>query len=1021
MLDYSYLKFRHKPIYTASAAVITTLLLVAPTILPAQVLEEIVVTAQRREQSLQDVPIAIDVYTVEMLQKEGFNNLEELSAFSPGVFVNEGGDQGSDVFIRGFGTVGRNWANDSATPLFLDNVNLGQASMGTLAFMDTQRVEILKGPQPIHFGLNATGGAMSIVSARPTQEWEGYVNTEMGMSGDWNSYKRFGNREIEVAVGGPITDNLGFRVAGLYNSRDGHIRDAVTGFPMGYRNFFGGRVSLEWTPTDNLSVYSKFEIAQQRYQDTDRICRRNGNLPNRFDRRDPPSFDAVETDPTAVWINYGQGGTGFQTPHLAIQDCAQGGSYVGQTTAFEQPTVGVRTRDTTEGFPDIRMASSHFLNRHIGKGGTIQHGSTAFGFDPVTGASTNQQGFKGNGTGLASGNGYQDGKSQVPKNLQVDLNYAFDNGIEVNWTNNYMTSFYTDFSVGRNTPYVENIRNRVEDYQQKSSELRISNHSGDTIEWMVGAFIQKGKLNFSTVDMRAEIRFNNRMNDNYQDETWTSYFGNLTFNFYDDKLSLDAGIRYSKAKKDPTLRSFNSSWIYDVTPCIGDGAANRANNFRGDTTDWGGIPVQDIDSLGTECIAGLEPDAERIDPEDAVFLVNSLQNRGVNMNNLWYVPRGRERDVPSTWRGSYTAAVGITPWSFAQREFEQWDNLDEINIADYEAFLEAENGEPAGSVNLDVPSSLTSWDNWDPQIVLRYRPFPELSTYIKYATAFKAGAYDVGFGGSQPAMDDLPPEGLEELLIDPEFSETIELGASGTFWDGRGRYQATLFRVDFDDLIATTTTTVGVDTFSTQVINIGKQRAQGLELSGGLAWSDQLTLSANFSYLDSAFTFFPDANCTEHEFRNPVETGCELFLDPAGGGDPTNPDDVLEATIDRAGQTAAYSPEFGYTGGIDYWMPFKGYKVDLGALFTFQTTYFTDFRTFDLAEIQKANADLNLHIGIGDMANKWRVGLAIRNLLEPRETFRPAFTSEISELGGENLRTNQVKSIALTFKYNFFE
>lgn len=76
---------------------------------------------------------------------------------------------------------------------------------------------------------------------------------------------------------------------------------------------------------------------------------------------------------------------------------------------------------------------------------------------------------------------------------------------------------------------------------------------------------------------------------------------------------------------------------------------------------------------------------------------------------------------------------------------------------------------------------------------------------------------------------------------------------------------------------------------------------------------------------------------------------------------------------------------------------------------------------FDKALIQPAAADLNLHLGIGDMNDKWRVGLALRNLLEPRETFRPEFTSEIEELQGANLRSNQVRSIALTFKYNFFE
>jgi hypothetical protein len=105
----------------------------------------------------------------------------------------------------------------------------------------------------------------------------------------------------------------------------------------------------------------------------------------------------------------------------------------------------------------------------------------------------------------------------------------------------------------------------------------------------------------------------------------------------------------------------------------------------------------------------------------------------------------------------------------------------------------------------------------------------------------------------------------------------------------------------------------------------------------------------------------------------------------------------------------------------DYWLPLKEYKVDMGATLTFQTSYYEDFREFDKSNIQPAAADLNLHLGIGDMNDKWRVGLALRNLLEPRHTFRPEYTSDITELTGESLRTNQVKSIALTFKYNFFE
>ena len=524
-----------------------------------------------------------------------------------------------------------------------------------------------------------------------------------------------------------------------------------------------------------------------------------------------------------------------------------------------------------------------------------------------------------------------------------------------------------------------------------SSEVRISSYEPGRIEWMAGAFIQKEDLHFTTIDARAEIRFNNRLNDNYQQAVWNSYFGNLTYNFWDNKMSVDAGVRYSKAKKDPRLVSYNSSWIYDVTPCTGRATTNpatsaNANAWRGDTSDWGGRPVQDV--TPTDCIKGLEPLAQRITADDALYLVPSLNGRNVNLNNLWFVPVSTQRSIPATWRGNYTAAVGMTPWSTQQRAAEQWSDIER------------------------------SWDHWDPQIVLRYRPSDELSTYFKYATAFKAGAYDLGFGGSQPLTTD--PGGFDELLIDPEYSETFEIGASGTFLDGRGRYNATLFRVDFEDLIATTVTDVGTDTQSTEVINIGAQRAQGLELDGQFAVSDQLLLGLNFSYLDSKFTYFPNANCTEHEVRTSAESGCDIIFKPGFPQDVSDFNNILVAVIDRAGQTAAFAPEFSSSFSVDYWIPFKGYKVDMGARVIASSSYYTDFRTFDKSTIQDGSADMNLHLGIGEVDDKWHVGLALRNLLEPRSTFRPEYTSNISELAGEGLRSNQVKSVALTFKYNFF-
>jgi outer membrane receptor protein involved in Fe transport len=1004
------------------AALFTTSLLIVPTGVQAQqVLEEIVVTAQRREQSLQDVPIAIDVITGDTLQKEGFDNLEEMTAFTPAVFVNEGGDQGSDTFIRGFGTVGRNWANDSAIPLFLDNVNLGQGSMGALGFMDTQRVEVLKGPQPIHFGLNATGGAISIVTARPTDDWQGSVHVEMGQAGDMSIWKRYGNHKLEAAVGGPLTDTINFRVAGQYNMKDGHLRDSVTGYPMGYRNFIGGRLSLTWEPNDNLSVFTKFEMAQQQWAGASRTCRRpEGDYPNRYTRTGPNTFADVETDPGAMWLPFDEGGTGWATPIIGVDDCNTSGDYLGQTYVREAPIVSVRTRDTNTGFPDIRLASAVFLNQIAGDEWTAN--PTTFGTrvdanGVATTTAPSYAGFKGNGTGITN-NGYMDDQSQFPVNYQVEFNYRFDNDIEVLWVNNYMDSYYQDASADRNTPYAENIRNRLEDYNQKSTELRIMDNAG-TIEWMVGAFIQDEQLHFTTIDARAEIRFNNRMNDNRQEALWSSYFGNITYNFFDDQMSLDVGVRYSKVKKTPDLQSFVSSWIYDVTPCRGAGGGANPDIWRGDSSDWGGMPVQDV--TPADCAHGLEALAQRIAPEDAMYLLTSLPGRNVNMNNLWFVPSSSGRNIPATWRGNYTASVGMTPWDHNQRTGETWTRefFENYTDAGYAAFLEAENGEPAGSVNFNY-GSLTSWDHWDPQVVLRWRPSPDLSTYFKYATAFKAGAYDLGFGGSQPSQFDLPPTGLDELMIDPEYSTTFEAGASGNLFDGRARYQATLFRVDFDDLIATTVTDVGTEDQSTQVINIGKQRAQGLELDGQYLVSDQWQVGFNFSYLDSKFTEFPNANCTEHEANTAAESGC-VFYD-SDGNVVSDIDDSAFQLINRAGQTAAYAPEFSFNVNSDYVMPFRDeYLVDMGANLFWQSTYYTDFRGFSKASLDGKNGDLNLHLGISGMDEKWRVGLALRNLLEPKSRFLPERTSNISELGGGGIAANKVRSVNLTFKYNFFD
>ena len=130
--------------------------------------------------------------------------------------IDENGMEDNAVTIRGAGTQGKNRGMEQAAPTFVDGIHFGRASSNRSAFLDIDRIEVLKGPQPVFFGQNATAGAISVLSKRPGEEWEGYLEAEMS---------RFNARSLEAAAGGPVTDTFGIRVAERYDSTDGHLRD----------------------------------------------------------------------------------------------------------------------------------------------------------------------------------------------------------------------------------------------------------------------------------------------------------------------------------------------------------------------------------------------------------------------------------------------------------------------------------------------------------------------------------------------------------------------------------------------------------------------------------------------------------------------------------------------------------------------------------------------------------------------------------------------------------------------------
>jgi len=215
--------------------------------------DEIVVTAQLRSQRLQDVPISIEVITGEQRIEENQNSLFDLQESVPSLHIGVGGPS-NRIFMRGIGS-GTNASFDQSVGTFIDGVYHGRSRLSSGTFLDLERVEILKGPQSTFFGNNAIAGAFSIVTAKPKDYLDGWVRALYGEDGQY---------AVEGAIGGPITETLGIRVAAGVNGMDGWIENVGTGNDGPLEDNLAGRVTLVFTPSTDFDMTLKVDGSRNR-------------------------------------------------------------------------------------------------------------------------------------------------------------------------------------------------------------------------------------------------------------------------------------------------------------------------------------------------------------------------------------------------------------------------------------------------------------------------------------------------------------------------------------------------------------------------------------------------------------------------------------------------------------------------------------------------------------------------------------------------------------------------------------
>jgi len=553
--------------------------------LAAGMLEEVVVTAEKREQNLQDAPVSIEVLTEAGIENQGIVDITSLFAAIPGVQGYEAPSSRGNVSfsLRGIGAGNPNSvSSDPANAMYIDGVYLGKATGNGVDAMDLERIEVLKGPQGTLYGRNSIGGAINFITKKPGEELGAKVKVSAG---------DYGYEAANVRFDVPLSDNLGMAVSGYTRKRDDLYDNSNTSLD-GFENLdrSGHRLSLRFTPSDNLSIdYSYSHDELDEHSQMMDVVGFNPRAPGVVAAAGFPSAVAVDSAERAQTVGVLAGYVAQYRDYGLLPNVPQVNTFLGWADDFIAWTNDELSSVNSKpglGSSDMSSRATNDVDAHSLTVSYKIEDMGAFGdveFKSITGTREATALNSADLDGINNANIITDlplltigglfFDDVVPNNIGI---YSIDGAAEFGLALKMVDAIEERGSA----PVFNNYS--VTDHEQFSQELQMVG-STDTLDYAVGLYYYDDESSFRNHRIASFPLGTSDTSSHDVAAEATSVYGQFTYRASEEsKVAITAGLRYTEETKDVTYlwRGYNSNFINMFYPKLltGNAAAYNPND-----------------------------------------------------------------------------------------------------------------------------------------------------------------------------------------------------------------------------------------------------------------------------------------------------------------------------------------------------------------------------------------------------------------------------------------------------------